>query len=167
MITQDSYKVLIDKIVCSYETCEVSERGSSLLGKRPDIAPKAYEIVIYPPAPEHLFARVYHLRFANSFKHFSKFLLAANGLSLDVGDKKIFGIWPSERCYPLHPHNYPSNFLSENDDRVNTSIIIGFHSKDNAFLRLSEDGSIVLVSRNSGYIKAWGSLHKWIEEYAF
>lgn len=157
-----NYVKLISEMISARQgPLERSETNARLIGRRPDVAQNAFDLVIYPPAAESLVNKVTQNSYLVDFPDFFKFLTVANGISVDVGKRRIMGLWPVKKEQKMHPHNYPSNLLVENDTNTE-ELKIGFYSEFDAFLHLDKAKKIELRSRNGIVLHEWNSLELWL-----
>jgi hypothetical protein len=167
--------VLRDRIVSalqpeSNEGDAVSETGALLIGHLPDVAPKAYQHVVFPPLLESEIASLEKRMIPKQLlPQFAELLMNMNGLSVFLGQLRVFGYEPIIRQAAATVHNYPPNIIIPNKPGIvrglsAKSLIIGFYEADGSYVSIDRNGKLVRFDalRDGRTQDTWESIDSWL-----
>lgn len=150
---------------------KVSDSGAVFLGHMPEIAPKAYIHVIYPPIDEEsILALSEILKPVSLPTSLVDFFRYANGMNVFFKKGfRVFGYVPAENRVSEGFFDYPDDILHANGDiRIkgskSTDITIGWYLADSSYVNLEESGNVVRFkpANPKQVIQCWPDIKSWL-----
>lgn len=150
---------------------KVSDSGAIFLGHMPEVAPKAYLHVIYPPIDEKSILELNEiLKPAILHSSLIDFFRFANGMNLFFKKGfRVFGYVSAEKRVSEGFFDYPDDILHANGDiRIKGSesneITIGWYLADSSYVNLDECGRVVRFnpSNPKKIIQCWPDIKSWL-----
>jgi hypothetical protein len=149
---------------------DLHAKGARLIGHVPEIAPKAYVHIIFPPLKEECISE-FRERLSERVlpDSFLNLLRMANGLYLFPEGITIYGYIPLKKVKSTSFLDSPSNIMIDNGQLMvkgsNASdITIGWYQSDASYINIKPDGSIVRFKPAVPIqiIQIWPDLEVWI-----
>jgi hypothetical protein len=146
-----------------------NQMGTRLIGHTPEIAPKAYQHIVYAPLDESQLGELEER--LNRPVHFKlKQLLAiANGMIVFSGELRVMGYVPVKREAESRIHNYPPCIISRNvSGRMKglreRAVIVGFYQSDGSYVSIEFDGTVVRFdAKGDGRaLRKWQDIDDWL-----
>ncbi|GAA0671759.1 SMI1/KNR4 family protein [Rheinheimera tangshanensis] len=148
----------------------VHDKGAILLGFMPEVAPKAYAHIIFPPLNESFISefqqRLNGRRIPESL---AELLKLANGMSIFLGEITLNGYIPLKGEKSKGFLDNPPNIMIDNGQLMvkgsdSTDITIGWYQTDGSYINIKSDSSIVRFKPGlpMQVIQSWPDLETWL-----
>lgn len=163
-------KELFDKLLlASNQSDSLNEQGTKLIGHAPQIAPKAYQHVVYKPLESseiaNLRAKLGH-QLPTQLQTLFEF---ANGMMIFLGSIRVLGYVPIESQVEITAHTYPSDIVLPNvSARIrglsDSELVIGWYKKDSSYAIVGADGTVTRYDTfgNGEVVQSWPDIANWL-----